>query len=248
MGNEALFFVGAQTTSFTMPLRPGIRAKYRLSEKGIPPEAKVLHVNYSPNTCGGANPVFPLEWHGNVPTRRFVSDEVILHPVPVTDGEPPTESKLGVMITWVPHGAADHSWQSLFDAFEEFVAGRYASIVVPANVAVESSLFPVLTRLIDQFVGKKRTDEFLSSAATYSHQLNVVLPLIVELRGLPRLPKHITGLLNRLRSLRNELAHSGGTRTPLDRKDAAQLLAAALFGFHYVRHVHWRLFPHEREA
>lgn len=247
MGNEAFSFVGAKTTVFTLPLHPGKRATYRFSEHGIPLGAKVLYVNYTPNGSGG-NALFPLEWHGNVPTRRFPSDEVIIQPVPISPDKPGEETTLAVMTTWVAHSAEDDAWQSLFDAFEAFIAERYPSVVVPANVAVESSLLMLLTRFLDPIAGKKRTDDFLSNAATYSHQLNVLLPLLTEIRSLPRLPIHIVGALNRLRSLRNDLAHAGTTGAPLERKDAAQLLAAALFGFHYLRHLNTRLLPHETEG
>ena len=247
MGNEALSFVGAKTTVFVLPLHPGKKARYRFSENGVPLGSKVLYVNYTPNGPGG-NGLFPLEWHGNVPTRRFAMDEVTLQPVPVSDTEPPAETNLAIMVTWVPHSAADDAWQSLFDAFEAFIAERYSSVVVPANVAVESSLLVFLTRFLDPIVGKKKTEDFLSSAASYSHQLNVLLPLVAELRGMPRLPVHIAGCLNRLRSLRNDLAHSGATAAPLTRKETAQLLTAALFGFHYIRHLRACLFPPEAEA
>lgn len=247
MGNEALSFVGAKTTVFTLPLFPEKRTTYRFSENGIPLGAKILYVNYTPNGRGG-NALFPLEWHGNIPTRRFAADEVVIQPVPISPDEPGEETTLAIMVTWVSHSAADDSWQSLFDAFEAFISERYPSLIVPANVAVEFSLLMLLTRCLDPIVGKKRADDFLSNAATYSHQLNVVLPLLTELRSLPRLPMHIVGSLNRLRSLRNDLAHTGTTDAPLERKDAAQLLTAALFGFHYLRHLRTRLLPHETEA
>lgn len=247
MGNQALSFVGARTAVFTLHLREGKRTTYRFSEHGVAPGAKVLYVNYTPNAPGG-NALFPLEWHGNVPTRRFWTDEVVLHPVPVTEGEPPEDTTVAVMVTWVPHGAADESWQSLFDAFEAFVVERYASVVVPANVAVESSLLRLMTAYLDRFVGKKKSADFLSNAATYGHQMNVLLPVFAAVNGLPRLPTHIAGSLNRLRSLRNDLAHGGATDVPLDRKGAAEILAAALFGFHYVRYLHHQLSPNDAEA
>jgi hypothetical protein len=246
MGNEALSFVGAKTTVFSMTLYPGKRATYRFSENGIPLGAKILYVNYTPN--GGKNGLFPLEWHGNVPTRRFPADEVILQPTPILPDEPGEETKLAIMVTWVSHSFADDAWQSIYDAFEAFIANRYPSVIVPANVAVESSLLLLLTRCLDPIVGKKKTEDFLTSAATYSHQLNVIMPLLTKPRSLPQLPTHIVGELNRLRSLRNKLAHSGATDKPLERKETAQLLAAALFGFHYIDHLRTHLLPPGIEA
>jgi hypothetical protein len=56
--------------------------------------------------------------------------------------------------------------------------------------------------------------------------------------GAPRLHEDIRGLLNRLRALRNELAHDGKPETPLKQRDAAELLVAAVFGFHYAQLLH----------
>jgi hypothetical protein len=247
MGNQALSFVGARTAVFMLRLQPGHRTVYRFSEHGVPIGAKVLYVNYTPNGSG-SNALFPLEWHGNVSTRRFRSDEVLLYPVPIADDVAPIETNVSVMVTWVPHGMADESWQSLFDAFEAFIAEQYASLVVPANVAVESSLLRLMTSYLDRFVGKKRTEDFLSNAATYGDQLNVLLPTFAKLNSLPCLQAHIVGSLNRLRSLRNDLAHEGATDAPLNRKEAAEILCGALFGFHYVRYLFSRLFPSAAET
>lgn len=246
MGNQALSFIGAQTTVFTLLLRPGHRTAYRFSEHGIPAGSKVLYINYTPNGHG-ANTLFPLEFHGNVSTLRFRTDEIVLYPVPITDDGSPEETKVSVMVTWIPHGRADESWQNLFDAFEAFIAGQYSAVIVPANVAVESSLLRLMTTYIDHFVGRKRTEDFLSNAATYSYQLNVLLPILAELNNLPRLPSHIVGNLNRLRGLRNDLAHEGTTDSPLAKQDASEVLCGALFGFHYARFLHNRLCPSEAE-
>jgi hypothetical protein len=109
-----------------------------------------------------------------------------------------------------------------------------ATSVVPANVAVESSLSITLNNYLPQHVGKERTKSFLKDAATYSHQLNVVLPILVGLLKLPSLPEQIRGLLNSLRGLRNDIAHLGATENPIGKEQCAELLCAALFGFQYV--------------
>ena len=75
---------------------------------------------------------------------------------------------------------------------------------------------------------------FLDDAATYSHQLNVLLPLVAEWSRVPHLPDHIRGALNRLRRLRNDIAHRGKPEALLTPAEAAEVLCAALFGFRYV--------------
>lgn len=238
MGNLAFSLVGAQTSVFSIMLRPSERVSFRFSEHGVPAGAKILYVNYTPQ--GGQDALFPLECHGNTPTRRFRSDEVVVYPMPASNTGHSVETKVSVMVTWIPYGESDEGWQNLFDAFETFAANDFDSMIVPANVAVESSLLHLMTVYLDKFVGKKRTEDFLSNAATYSHQLNILLPTFAKMNGLPYLPEHIVGTLNQLRGLRNKLAHKGATAS-LDRKKASHILCGALFGFHYVRHLHNQL-------
>lgn len=236
---EAFAFIGAKSTWFTLILQPGVRKIFKFSDHGVPAASKVLYVNYTP---GGS--LFPAELHGNVPTRRFFTDEVALYPVPATD-QPAVDTELNVMVCWVPSTIADDSWQSLVDAFEAYATDRYAAMVVPANVAVESALSRLLTHYLERFSSKKRVEDFLDAAATYSHQLNVVLPLVASLNAIPKLPDHVRGALNRLRGLRNELAHEGVITGAYDKRAGAELLCGALFGFHYVRYVESRL-PKQR--
>jgi len=82
--------------------------------------------------------------------------------------------------------------------------------------------------------GKGKITSFLSDAATYSYQLNILLPWIAQNNDLPPFDPTIVGLLNRLRSTRNSLAHTGKTEQPLDKDQTAELLTAALFGFRYI--------------
>lgn len=234
MHNQAFAFIGAQTIIFRLDLQLGKRTSYRFSDYGIPRDARVLYVNYTPQGGG----LFPVEMHGNVPTRKFFTDEVVIFPVPFGEDNLAIETAVSVMVSWVPRTADDESWQNLTDAFESYAQNQYSSMIVPANVAVESALSRLLTAYLQKFVANKRVEDFLENAATYGHQLNVVLPLITALNSLPALPDHLRGVLNKLRGLRNELAHTGTLEQPLDPRSAAELLCAALFGLHYVRHTY----------
>ena len=232
MLNQAFAFIGAQTIIFQLVLQQGKRTTYRFSDYGIPRDARILYVNYTPQGGG----LFPIEMHGNVPMRRFFNDEVVVFPVPFGPNDSVVDTEVSVMVSWVPRTADDESWQSLTDAFEFYAQTRYTSMIVPANVAVESALSRLLTAYLEKFIAKKRVEDFLENAATYGHQLNVVLPVLTALNSLPALPDHVRGVLNRLRGLRNELAHTGVLEHPLDQRNAAELLCGSLFGLHYVRH------------
>jgi hypothetical protein len=230
MFSQAFVFVGARTSFFKLLLRNGQQFRYKYSDYGIPVDAKILYVNYTP--CGE---LAPYEWHGGCPTRKMKYDEVVGFPVPITDNKAPADTEVNVMVSWVPTSISDDSFQNLVDAFEAYSIDRYTSMVVPANVAVESALSQFLNKFIKQFVGKKITEDFLETAATYGHQLNVLLPFISGLLKLPNLPDHVRGSLNRLRKCRNQIAHSGVLESQIDKRAAAEMVCGALFGFHYVR-------------
>lgn len=230
MFNQAFSLISARSKIFRVILQPGKRTSYRLTDFGIPPDAKVLYVNYTPSGS-----LFPAELHGNVATAKTSRQVVYLWPVPLGNDQVPSETEVSVFVTWVPHSQLDDSWKNIVTAFEAYVASDYAATVVPANVAVELALSIMLNNYLPQYVGKERTKSFLKDAATYSHQLNVVLPLLVGLLKLPPLPEQIRGFLNSLRGLRNDIAHLGTTEKPIGKEQCAELLCAALFGFQYVR-------------
>lgn len=236
MMNQAFGPVGARSAIFRIILRPGERTQYKLSDYGIPTDAKVLYVNYTPE-----GKLFPIELHGNVPTWRFSRNEVTVWPLPSGNDVETEVTHVNVMVTWVPHSHLDESWANLVEAFEAYATGNFQSAIVPANVAVEAALSIFLFEYMSRYAGHDRVKRFLVDAATYSHQLNVVLPLVSALGSLPQLPGHIRGLLNRLRDFRNQMAHDGKLEGPLAPNETAELLCAALFGFRYVGLIQSRL-------
>ncbi|WP_124551098.1 hypothetical protein [Burkholderia sp. Bp9015] len=234
MFNEAFSPIGAKTTLFKLNIKNGQSGHYRLSDFNVPDGARVLYTNYTPEgTPTGA--LMPIEVHGNVPTRVRPRDEVSFYPQPI--GEiPPDEVTVCVMVTWIPDARGDAVWEGLVNAFEAYVNDDYDAAIVPANVAVEANLSKFMYEFLTcQGIARKRTESFLSDAATYSHQLNVLLPLVTSLTGLPKLSDDIRGRLNTLRGLRNEIAHHGRTEKPLTKDTVADLLTASLFGLRYVQ-------------
>lgn len=231
---QALMPIGAQWTLFTITLRPDCHTKLKFADHGIPSDARILHVNYTP--VGGG--LFPVETDWSVQRRHLIAPVINLYPVPFPvpppGVEPRTETQINVMVTWISHTTDDEAWQNLTDAFEAYALSRYEAAIIPANTAVESTIRRVLGAFLERIVSRKRVRSFLQDGATYSHQLNVLLPALLSLTDAPHLPDHIRGALNRLRDLRNQLAHSGVLETPLEQDDAAKCLCAALFGFHYL--------------
>ena len=136
----------------------------------------------------------------------------------------------------------EEAWNNLISAFEFFLNKAYDSVVIPANVAVESKLNRVLFEVLRPAASNERIDSFLSDAATYGHQLNVLLPLITRFIEMPSLPDHIRGILNRLRKCGNTVSHEGKLPIPTTVRHAAEYLCAAFFTFVYLKHFERKLF------
>lgn len=238
IGNLAYSAIGARTYILKVYLREGKTTRVEFfKDLGIPDGAHLLHVNYSPRIG-----LFPTEMHGNVPIRHGIPPVVNLWPRPL--GKLPDDGlvEVDVVVTWVTYSGNEYTWQSLVDAFQAFGSARYREIIIPANVAVEFSLYSLLSAAYEPVAGSKNTEDLLDSGATYSNQLNALLPVLVKNGDLELLPDHIRGQLNRLRKMRNQMAHQGSLDDgPLEHNEAARLLCAALFGFRYLEFARSRL-------
>lgn len=235
---QALAPIGAQLTIFPIILRPEEIEKITFSDHGIPPDAEILQVNYF-RTAGNLS---PLEIHGNTPQRHIIPQKIQLYPRPFPL-EIPQESTVNVTVTWIHHTSDDESWHNLVRAFRDYVDGRYEAAVIPANVAVESILSRTMAEFLKKNASRDNVERFLEDGAKYGHQLNVLLPNILSFTKAPPLPEHIRGGLNRLRKLRNQLAHEGKLSEKLKKDEVAELLCASLFGFHYLKLIRLVLLP-----
>lgn len=230
MLTHALHAVGAKDSYFTVTITPDTYMDLDLASRGIPADAEILSVNYTP--CSGG--LFPVEVHGNTPRLHKPGTAIRIFSLPM-EGRQREPTEVHICVTWIPATSADDSWNHLVSAFRFFVEKRYSEAIVPANVAVESNLSILMQQALQAVAGKEKVSSFLEQGATYSHQLNVLLPLLAKLTGEPALSKNIRGLLNRLRKFRNDMAHRGTPDEPLSQDNTAPLLCAALFGFQYVR-------------
>lgn len=187
--------MGAQPSAFDVSLRPRQFTEVRFSEYGFSPGAKILHVSY--NVDGTLT---PLEHVGNAsfgtaPRRHLIPPVIYLYGAEFGDG-PFAETRVTVVVTWISREENEEAAQALIDAFEAFTLKRYESFVIPANVAVESKLARLLIQFLEsKGIAKNRVKSFLSDGATYSHQLNVVLPVLLSFTAAPPLPSHIRGAL-----------------------------------------------------
>jgi hypothetical protein len=220
--------VGALDTLLTLKMKPNELITLDLVEVGIPPDAKILHISYTPNGKG----LFPVEVHGNAPIRHFTPHKIWLYGRPL--GEPEGEIPVTVSVAWVNTTLTEESWQNLIQAVEAYSIADYQRSIIPANVSVEAKLNQLMQTYLTKYASAKRVEEFLETRATYSYQLNVLLPVLTSHVHFPELPEHIRGKLNDLRNHRNDIAHKGKLEKELDKPASAQLLCAAVFGLGYM--------------
>lgn len=238
MGNLAYSAIGASSCVQNILLTAGTPTHVDFEDLGIPADAKLLHIAYTPQGQG----LFPIEIHGNTPRRNIIPHVLDLWPRPFGGSTSVQSVEVSVLVTWIRYTGNEYTWQSLVDAFEAYGAARYEHLLVPANVTVEFGLRQILSDVYRPVAGRERTENLLDNGATYSHQLNALLPLLINSNGLPPMTDQLRGLLNKLRRLRNEIAHTGTLEDgPLSHDEAAEFLCSALFGFRYLNFIRDRL-------
>lgn len=232
--------VGAFDTTFSFDLTLHKEVVINMDELGIPKSAKILSMSYTPNGTG----VFPVEIHGNNPVRHHIGRIKRIYGRPMNQDEVDAMETVVIVasITWIEYDRNDVI-QNLIEAFEAFSIQKFASSIIPANVSVESKLNSLLDRYLKQYAGAKKVELFLESGATYSHQLNVLLPLIIAKENFMQFPDSLRGQLNKLRTLRNDIAHTGKFDKPIESDELAEMLCATAFTLGYLRLFETHLFP-----
>lgn len=232
MLSDAFFPLGAKLRLFqTTFFRDGI-THFNLYEEGLPDNALILEVNLTPKG------MYCSEVAANSRRMRHKYNkggDLQLHGYadPGSDSQI-NEAEVAIFVTWVESSVDDVAWNNLVTAFDFYVNNDYESSLVPANVAVESRLFRLVERHLTATASKDRVKDFLESGATYSHQLNVLLPSIVHQLRATDIADDLRGRLNRLRELRNQVAHRGRCDHKLSQNQCAELITPALFGFRYL--------------
>ena len=235
LGGQAYTFLGAKVTLIPIYLTANQTKIVNFIDSGVPEKSHIVCINYTPE-----NGIFPLEVHGNQPMRGEQPKQVTLFGRPVVEGSS-RKAKINIAVTWIPESIKFAPWQSLIEAIDAFAQKRYARIVIPANVFVETLTRSVLSEVMVKMLPRERVDEFLSNAASYSYQINVLLPIFATFLALQPMPEKVRGMLNRLRKLRNSVAHGRDQDIEIDRHEAAELLCAALLGSSYCLYVQSRI-------
>lgn len=236
-----LGLAGANFTSFRVELSQDI-VRVRLSDFGIPVDALRLEVETTTavrEPLGKDEDPFSAGRYTAIEAaharpRRYLPDEltVIRHP----KGTPPyRQSEVVVNAYWVGRSSLPPLFVTYAEAARLFYELQFAASLLWANTAVEGALAAVLQPRLAAATSNERVKRFLEEAATYSHQLNVLLPFVADSLGWPTLSDDIRGQLNKLRQHRNDVAHGGSGANVPDYSECGRLLVAALTAIHYLR-------------
>lgn len=243
---QASFFtidsLGAAHASFLFDLSRGEHKELDLTEAGVPEDASILRLTF---TSQGSD-CFAQVTHGNLASPRSIGTKIHVYGIAHDGGV--AGGKTACSVTWIRAKDSAESWLYLVDAFEAMASRKYWQVILPAHIAFEVALMPLVRRGLEQRVSKERVRDFLNDALGVSAALNIILPLICEIWGVPRLQDDIRGQLNQLRDLRNETVHRGMPKQKVDETVAGELLVASVFGFEYVQFVENAISPEAAQA
>lgn len=74
----------------------------------------------------------------------------------------------------------------------------------------------------------------MEKGAQFSYQLNVLLPMILHTLNLPLVPGGLLGQLNGLRTIRNQIAHSGRPKNELNKTQVTMYVCASIFALKFI--------------
>jgi hypothetical protein len=223
---RGLAFLGACHAFFSVELKPDETLTVRLADYGVPETARILYAVYTP--CGRG--VLPMEWRSNEMDRPRDRHTICLFARKLfSEDAQPTESSVDFSVTFIEHSADEYALSNLAGAYERFLWDDYGAMVMPAFVAVEDTLRRVLDLML------KARGLPAAKRIPFEAQLGVLLPLLSEARGFPKLPSVIVEQLGLLRKLRNELGHEGRLQNPPTLEAAAKLLCSAIFAYRYLK-------------
>ena len=155
-------------------------------------------------------------------------------PIPIAD-KTPQDTDVAICFIWIEMKDDHVSWEHLVHAFENFSNKQYESMIIPANIAVESRTTRILKNILMKTAGKDNVEDCLKQS--YGHNLNVIFPAILKPRSINFINDTIRGKLNRLKDLRNNLVHDGKLSKEIKDEEAEEIICAAIFGFYYMKYI-----------
>lgn len=194
-------------------------------------DGDLLFVNFN---VFGDKPTFPMT-NVSIPQNfLFKHKTIFLKGMPLN--EESSETQITVHYWFAPENIkGDLANMLLLDAFKFFLEENYRYMVISAHSAIEILQYKFFENFLKEHnVSKNKTENFLKDAATYSYQLDPLLPLITKIKEYPMFDDKILEGLKNLRKDRNNLVHRGQT----DISDITKLkkeLISAFFAFKYFK-------------
>ncbi len=167
---------------------------------------------------------------GNQPLQHRTSHKMVFFgkPFPISGEKKNDRHDVNMAVTYMPKTSDQILFENLANAYEHFLVDSYEEMILPSAVALEYAIEWATVKVLKE----------VKLPANLSHSkrlsLEVIIPLICRLHGIPLLDRRIMGPVVKLWGLRNEMAHEGGLKNSLELGDAAQLLAAAMFCLNYL--------------
>lgn len=214
-------FLGGGTAWFNVTLRRDERCNIRLSDHGVPADAIITDINYTPNAS-----LFPCEQHGNSPMAPRDRHQISLWPVPYDNDV--QEAECQVAVSWLPASMQDQSQDMIIEAARRFRAQDYRGAILWSHTALDEALAQVVGPLLTTCLAD---DGF---PMRYPMPKLAVLQAAVAAAGARPLDKDLLALLKALNTSRNRVAHPP-KGMQFDQKRTGELLAAAVFALTYVQ-------------
>jgi len=198
-----------------------------LSELGVPSDADVLGVYFTPITDMANGFLQPGLRAQRIVQGQPIPHHLELHPIAIFGGSDRTDVE--VYCVWVPPQQKDLA--PLAVAMISYEARHYEEVIVPSCIVFEQKLKSELTNYFAKHEVNAGAAKNLLRAASFGHQLHAILPALMATVGAPKMPKELTSALSEMKKRRDKISHG---RIAVDRESAARAITASLFGYRYL--------------
>jgi hypothetical protein len=231
-----LLLLGAMHSEFSFELEPDESFKLDLSNHGIPSNATVLTLDL--HTQDADPNCYPQMLAHELPVS--LKSKFAVYGIPLKDSQ--GKSTMSAEVTWVRNDDETFSWSHLVEAFQALASEQYRSVILPAYMALELTLTPLVRNSLKKFISSAAATSWVEQQPSSSLHLNVMLPLLADRVNAKQMPVEIRGKINALRGLRNNIVHEGVSPASITKDQAQQFVCASIFGLEYLRYLHKRIF------
>ncbi|MFT7002742.1 MAG: hypothetical protein ACJAWW_000075 [Sulfurimonas sp.] len=235
--NNIYYILGSKSYTFSVNVKEQQLNDIYLNEADIPENVDILDIHLTPN-----GKLFPLELHGNNPRHRFQHEDnkLTYYLVDLFQlDENSQENKLTVMLQWIEK-LDDISDKNLLSSIHNYIDNNQIDLIMNTNRALETIIGKICFKEFNKDKAKKSVEEFLSTGATYSHQLNYIINLICKANAISGIEKELLIKINQIRKYRNNIAHEGFLKDnkQLTQVEKAEILATTIVGTSLMKNIY----------